>query len=179
MSITLLNTTSFDAHFRVMKGEQVVTSVLAIPQNASVQIRTGNQYTVTASTTIDGNVYTSAPMSVEGNAGFLAQVIQDKLQQTATFNVVNTANASLTELQFERTCLADVLFTISRDGKPLQNIVLRDSVMQSTLTLSENWSISAVINGITTGTVTTGDMNARIRATQGDSMVDTFRLELS
>lgn len=181
MAITLLNTTSFDAQFKVLKGEQVVVSLPAIPKNGSVQIPTGNNYTVTASTTIDGNVYTSAPISVDGGAGFLAQVIQNKLQQTYIFDMKKVANTKPNQLQFEKTCLSDVIFTISKDGQPLQSIAVSDSFMQSSLTLSDTYTISAVINGVTTDVTTTSNVNATITATDDTAAIDKsyFTLELT
>ena len=178
--LTLLNNTSFDAHFRVMKGGQVVTSVLAIPKNASVQIRTENSYAVTASAIVDGNVYTSAPMSMDGSGSFQAQVIQNTAGSSTVFDMVKVASSRPDQLQFEKTCLSDVTFTISRDGKALQNITVTDSFTQACLALSDTYSISAVINGVTTEPVTTDNVNATIRAADDPSAPGNsyFTLEL-
>lgn len=169
MAITLLNNTSFDAHFRVMKGGQVVTSVLAIPKNGSVQIRTENSYAVAASAIVEGNVYTSAPMTVDGSAGFQAQVIQNMAGSSTVFDMAKVASSRPDQLQFEKTCLSDVTFTISRDGKALQNITVNDSFTPVFVALSDTYSISAVINGVTTEPVATDNVNATIRATDNTS----------
>jgi len=162
MAITLLNTTDFDAQFHVRKGDQVVVSLPVVEPNGTVMIPTNNEYEVTAQATIDGNTYTSAPIKVDGVACFLARVIQHKSQQTYIFDMQKGASTAPNQLQFEKTCLPPVIFTIFKDGKPLQNVVVNDSFMIESLTLSDTYSISAVVNGITTDVTTTNNVNAKI-----------------
>lgn len=172
MAITLHNTTDFDAQYTVLKGEQVVVSLPAVEPNGSVVIPTSNQYLVTAQTTIDGNTYTSAPIKVDGAARFLARVIQHRSQQTYIFDMQKVPASKPNQLQFEKTCLPTVVFTIIKDSKPLQSISVSDSFMYSSLTLSDTYSISAVVNGITTDVTTTNNPNASITAADATASAD-------
>lgn len=172
MSIILNNSTKFPAQFTVMKGQQLVENLPGVAPGASVSIPTNNTYTVTASTTIENNVYTSAPLTVDGTMGFQAQVIQDSKQGTYVFNMVEVPSTAPNQLQFQKTCLNDATFSISKDGSFLQAINVSDNFNSVNLTLSDTFSIVAVVNGVTTSAVETGSANATVTA-----IIDTAKHE--
>lgn len=164
MAITLYNTTTYDAQYKVLKGQQVVASLPATAPGGSVIIPTTNIYTITAAATIDGNQYTSAPMKVNSGVGFRAEVKQDTAQQTYVFEVIEIPSSQPNQLEFEKTCKADVVFTVLKDNRPLQSISLTSPFMKSSLSLGDTFYISAIIDGVTTDVVTTNDPNAIITA---------------
>ncbi|SDF58456.1 MULTISPECIES: hypothetical protein [unclassified Duganella] len=172
MAIILNNTTKYDAQFTVLKGDQVVVSLPAVEPQGSVSIPTENEYMVTAQATIDGNTYTSAPLKVDGAARFQARVIQHRSQQTYIFDLVKSASTKPNKLQFEKTCLPTVIFTIVKDGKPLQAISVSDSFLAQELTLSDTYTISAVVKGITTDVTTTNNPNAKVTAIDATASAD-------
>lgn len=181
MPITLINQTVFDAQFFVQKGEQVVASLLGLGPGGRVQVSATSEYEVAAQTSIGGNVYTTAPVSVDGAACFLAQVLQNKSEQTYVFDMKKFAPTAPNQLQFEKTCLAPVIFTIFKDGKPLQAIAVNDSFMCSSLALSDTYSIYAVVNGITTDIASTDNPNSIVTVVHANASDDVgyLALELS
>ena len=97
--------------------------------------------------------------------GFLAQVVQNPSQGTYEFNVVEIPTSKPNALIFEKTCLSPVVFTISKDGRPVQNVVVNNSFETQELFIDDVYYIYAVINGVTTDVYTTTNPNATITAT--------------
>lgn len=169
MSITLLNITDFDAEYVVRKGQLIVAHLPAITPNASLSVPTDNLYEVIATTLIEGNTYISAPISDSDNRGFLAQVRQERVQGTYEFDVVYFPSHVPDHLVFQKTCLSPVTFVIRKDGKPLQSVVVDSIAENKVLDISNTFHIYAVINGVTTATLTTNNPNATITATNDSS----------
>lgn len=166
------NHTDFVAQFLVFRGEQVIARLPGIVPGAQFKVPTTDTYRVVATTVIEGNTYTSAPLEVTGAAGFLAQVRQHAAQGTYQFDVVQIASTRPDQLQFQKTSPGPVTFTISRNGATLQNVVVNDSFMIQTLNIVDTFSIYAIINGVTTDTVTITNPSATIIA-----IADTSDLE--
>ncbi|HYD80326.1 MAG TPA: hypothetical protein VEC06_10995 [Paucimonas sp.] len=171
-NITLQNQTAYPAQFTVKKGEQVVVSLPALESGQSVSIPTTDIYEVVASTVIDGNTYSSAPMTVTGATGFLAQVIQVYNQGTYVFDVQEVPSTASNQLQFQSTWRDTVTFTIQKDGKPLQSVVCTDAFNMQTVTLSDTYSFQAIINGVTTATQYSGNSNATCVAVNDTTLRD-------
>ncbi|MET0549131.1 MAG: hypothetical protein ABW002_07670 [Xanthomonas sp.] len=168
-SMTFLNNTKYVAQFWVMKGDQVIARNPGIKPNASMAIQTDDTFLVTATAVIDGNTYISAPLEVSGPTGFLAQVLQVRSQGTYEFNVVEVASDNPNQLQFQKSCLSRVTFTITKNGQLMQSVVVIDSFKKCPLDISDTYSIYAVVNGVTTDTVTTHNPTATITATTDSS----------
>jgi hypothetical protein len=167
--LSLRNQTPSVAQFVIRKGDQIIGRIPGIAPNASVEVPINNIYEVTAMAVIDGNTYTSAPLTVSGATGFLAQVIQLQEQGAYEFNVVETPSRNPGQLQFQKTCLSQVPFTISQNGKPLQTVVVTNSFETVALNIGDTFSIYAVVNGVTTDTVSTTNPVATITAVQDTS----------
>ncbi|WP_415894227.1 hypothetical protein ACMXYN_07655 [Neptuniibacter sp. PT8_73] len=178
MSITLRNSTDFVAQYVVKKGTQILSLLPGIEPGAKLNVPTDETYEVVATTLIDGNTYTSAPIEVSGSMGFLAQVLQVESQGTYEFDVQESPSNVADQLSFQKTCHNPVTFTITKDGKPLQNVVVNDSYHVETVDISETFSIHAVIDGVTTSTLVTTNADAVITATTNDSNLESgyFRL---
>ncbi|WP_148278762.1 hypothetical protein [Bdellovibrio bacteriovorus] len=179
--LKLLNNTSDIAQYMVRKGDQIIARVPGIAPGAAMRIPTSSTYEVVASAVIDGNTYTSAPMSVSGPTGFLAQVVQVQAQGVYEFNVVEMPSSKPNTLSFQKTGLNPVTFTISKDGSPLQSVVLNNSFEEQELAIDETYYIYAVINGVTTDTVVTTNPNATITAIEDHSDLEMgyYALEVS
>lgn len=169
MSITLRNNTRFIAQYVIRKGDIVIARVPGITSGAEVVVPTSSTYEVIATTIIDGNTYTSAPLAVIGSTGFLARILQVQAQGTYVFDVQEVPATSSNQLSFQSTCLNPVTFTITRDGMPLQNVVVNNAFIMQTLDISDTFYIYAVINGVTTDIVSTTNANATVTAVDSSS----------
>lgn len=162
--LTFLNTTPYIAQFVVTKGQQVVARLPGVAPGAQLQVPADDMYQVTASTILEGNTYTSAPVTVTGATGFVAQVNQNHAQGTYDFEMKVEASTAADQMVFQKTTIGPVTFTMSKNGVALQSIVVQESFIVKTLQISTVYSVYAVINGVTTDTVQTGNPNAVITA---------------
>lgn len=153
----------------------MVTRLAGVGAGGQVVVPIDDRYDVTASTVLDGNTYTTAPIAFEGASGFLAQILQDASQDSYEFKLVQTPSTAPDQLQFQKTCISPVTFNLSRNGKLLQSIVVSNSFEMKTLERGDTFNVFAVINGVTTATLVTSDQEATIRAVdenlQGESNV--------
>jgi hypothetical protein len=170
--LTFKNATNYIAQFVVKKGDQVVARLPGIAPNAEMDVPSDDVYDVQAVTIIENNTYKSAPSEVEGSASFLAQVIQDPVQGSYDFQMVTGPAAAADQMIFQKTTLGPVTFNISKNGKLMQSVVVPDSFLTKSLVIGSTYTIYAVINGVTTGTMTTGNPSATITA-----VTDTTDLE--
>lgn len=180
-SLTLRNNTPYIAMFTVLKGQQVIARIPGIAPGAQMAIPVTDSYQVEASTIIEGNTYTSAPMDIQSATRFLAQVLQTPVQGAYEFKVVELPSTRSDQLQFEKTTLSPVTFSILRDGVTLQNVVVSDTFRIETLTIDDAYHVYAVVNGITTETVTTTNPDAVITAIEdtSDGELGYFTLEVT
>ncbi|WP_454831626.1 hypothetical protein [Pseudoxanthomonas wuyuanensis] len=180
-NITLGNNTQFIAQYVVLNGEQVIARIPGIQPGAQLLVPTNDTYQVIATTVINGNTYISAPIDVTGPTNFLAQVVQVPSQGTYEFNVVELPSTNPNQLQFQKTTIGPVTFTITKDGIPLQTVVVNDAFQIQTVAIGDTFSIFAVINGVTTATVVTTNPNATVVANTDTSALESgyFTLVLS
>jgi hypothetical protein len=171
-SITLLNNTNYVAQYVVKKGEQVIARIPGIEPNASMTIPTNEVFEVFAVVQIDGNTYTSAPQQVQGSTGFLAQVLQVSAQGTYEFDLTKVPSTKLNTLEFQKTSLSPVTFTITKNGQPLQNVVVNDSFSVSSIDISDTFYVYAVANGVTTSTARFTNPAATITAITSDTILE-------
>ncbi|MCX4161518.1 MULTISPECIES: hypothetical protein [Paraburkholderia] len=163
-ALTFLNTTQYIAQFVVNKGEQVVARLPGIAPGASLQVPSDDTYQVTASTILEGNTYTSAPATVSGAMGFVAQVKQNNLQGTYDFEMKVEASSAADQMVFQKTTIGPVTFNISKNGVYLQSVVVQNSFLVKTLQIGSTYSMYAVINGVTTDTAQTTNPSAVVTA---------------
>ncbi len=176
--LTLLNETDFLVMFIVRKGDMTIARTPAFPRSAILQVPTRQTYTVVAATVIEGNTYTSAPISVSGPAGFLARILQHGAQGTYEFDMQELAPRGPNQMEFQTTTASPVTFTISCNGSHLQSVIVNDAFRTVTLSLADTYTLYAVVNGVTTQTIETADPDATIivRAMPGGDEVSDFEL---
>jgi len=171
-NMTLCNKTEYVVQFVVKQGQLAVARLPGIEPNTVMLVPIENAYEVTATAIIDGNTYTSAPLDVSGPTGFLAQVLQVRSQGTYEFNVEEIPSRNPNQLQFQKTCLSPVTFTITKNGRPLQTVVVSDSFEVQTVNIGDTFSIYAVVNGVATDTLVTSTPTVTVTA-----LMDTSDLE--
>ena len=179
-ALTLRNHTDWTAQYVVHRGDQVIARLPGLVPGAQLQVPTTAVYRVVATTVIEGNTYTSAPLEVTGAAGFLARVRQVEPQGTYVFEMVEVPSTRPDQLQFQKTSVSPVTFALSKDGVRLQNVMVANSFEMATLNIGDTYSIYAVINGVTTDTVTTTNPDATITAIADTSDLESgyFTLEV-
>ncbi len=163
-ALTFTNTTQYIAQFVVKKGEQVVARLPGIAPNATLSVPSNDTYQVTATTILENNTYTSAPATVSGASGFLAQVKQNCSQGTYDFEMLVQPSSAADQLVFQKTTIGPVTFNIFKNGTLLQTVVVPDSFRNRTIQIGSSYSIYAVINGVTTCMVNTTNPDAVITA---------------
>ncbi|UHQ24965.1 hypothetical protein LVB77_09950 [Lysobacter sp. 5GHs7-4] len=139
--LTLRNNTAYMAQFVVLNGGQMIARTPGVAPGAQVTIPTAATYQVTATTVIERNTYTSAPMDVTGATGFLAQVLQVASLGTYEFNVAQVASSNSGQLQFQKTCVSPVTFAVSKDGAPLQSVVVNNAFEVRTLDIGDTFYV--------------------------------------
>jgi hypothetical protein len=158
--LTLQNHTRYIAMFVVKRGDMTIARLPGLAPGAAQQVPTTQTYTVVATTVLEGNTYTSAPIVFTDAMRFLAQVVQQQAQGTYAFEVVSMSSSDPAQLQFETTTIGPVTFEVSANGRHLQSVVIANAFTRQTLQLDGTYSIYAVINGITTDIVTIDDRDA-------------------
>lgn len=160
--LTLQNHTRYMAMFVVKRGDMTVARLPGLAPGDIQQVPTTQTYTVVATTVLEGNTYTSAPIVFTDAMRFLAQVVQQQAQGTYAFEVVSMSSSDPAQLQFETTAIGPVTFEVSANGRHLQSVVIANAFTRQTLQIGDTYSIYAVINGITTEVVTTDNPDAVI-----------------
>lgn len=158
--LTLQNETADTASVIVTGGDAMVARIPGLPPGAVQRVPTTQAFTVVASTIVDGNTYTSAPIVFTGAMRCLAQIVQHEAQGTYAFDVVTMPSGNGGQLEFEKTAIGPVAFQVSLNGRSLQSVVVDNDFTLMTVPIGQIYSIYAVINGITTETTITHDPNA-------------------
>lgn len=177
-ALRLSNQTHFPAYFVISRGQQIIARLPNLNAGASAEIPTQQVFNVTASTIINGATLTTAAQSFEGAAGFLAQVRQNIREGHLEFELISVPPRQPNQVQFQKTSLAPVSFTLSANNHYLQTVVVSNSYQLISLDLADTYSIYAVINGVTTELVSTSDPSAAIDAVV-DSADGFFQLRLA
>ncbi|MGN6668247.1 MAG: hypothetical protein ACTHKH_14955 [Trinickia sp.] len=163
-ALTFTNETAFIAQYVVRKGEQIVARLPGIAPGAVLTVPSDDTYTVTATTQLQGNTYTSAPITVNGAWGFLAQVTQNCEQGTYDFEMLQLPSTAADQMVFQKTTIGPVTFNISKNDVHLQSVVVSNNFRNRSIRIGSEYSIYAVINGVTTCVTTTTNANASITA---------------
>jgi hypothetical protein len=176
--LTLRNNTPYVAQYVVRKGDQIIARIPAVEPNALLSIPTDESFEVLATTVIDGNTYTSAPQTVEGSTGFLARVLQVPAQGTYEFDVIEVPGKAPNTLEFQKTCLGAVTFTIIKNGKPLQTVVVDNDYGRRVLDIGDTFYVYAVVNGVTTATASFTSASATITVVLSNSDLERGYVDL-
>ncbi len=168
-TLTLRNQTKFLAQCVIMKDDQLFVRIPALETGSTITIPNDNVMTVIATAVIDGNTHTSAPQSVCRSMGFVAQVPTIHSQGNYGFEIQQIRNDVPNTLTFQKTCPSAVTFSISKNGAPLQNVVLEQDFQVQSLDISDTFAVHAVVNGVTTATVQFTRSQATITVSTDDA----------
>lgn len=171
-ALTFRNQTPHIAQFVAKKGQLILARLPGIAPQAELLVPSDDVYTVIATTIIDGNTYSTAPATVTGPVEFLAQVKQDAQQGTYEFQMLIEPSPRADQMRFQKTTIGPVTFTISKNGAPVQSVVVPDSFMTQAVTINDTYSVYAVVNGVTTEGVQTTNPNAVITAVVDDTVFE-------
>ena len=147
----------------------MIARLPSVPPGGTAIISTDNHFEVVASTILNGNTLTSSPIAVRGSMGFLARVQQIAAQGTYEFDLQQLPAKAANALTFEKTCIGPATFTISKEGMPMQSVVVMNSFESQSLELSDTYSVYAVVNGITTETLQFANPDTTITASIDDA----------
>lgn len=165
----ITNQTPFPAYFVLARGQQIIARLSDVAAGASIEVPAQQKFSVVASTILGGNSYTTAPQVFSGASGFLAQVRQQAQHGALNFELISLPSSQANQLQFQKTSLAPVSFILSDAQQELQTVVVSNSFQMTSLNIADTYSIYAVINGVTTDTLSTDNPAATISAVVASS----------
>lgn len=171
-ALNFRNQTPYVAQFVVKKGQLVMARLPGVEPQAELHMPSDDVYSVVATTLIDGNTYSTAPVTATGPMEFLAQIKQNVKQGIYEFQMLMEPSSRADQMMFEKTTVGPVTFTILKNGTPVQSVVVSNSFMPEALTINDSYSVYAVINGITTETVQTTNPNAAITAVVDNTEIE-------
>jgi hypothetical protein len=174
--LTLQNHTRYIAMFVVKRGDMTIARPSGLAPGGVQQVPTTQTYTVVATTVLEGNTYTSAPIAFTGAMRCLARVVQHHAQGTYAFELVAMPSSDPRQLQFEKTSIGPVTFNLSVNGSFLQSVVVDNSATLATVHTGGMYSIYAVINGITTDIASTAYPDAVLAVVENAE--DDFAIEI-
>jgi hypothetical protein len=138
----------------------VIARTPHVAPGGQLDVPVPERYEVMATTAVDGKVCFSAPVTVTGAARLIAQVVQEYRQGAHVLDMLEVASSAPDELQFQTTWRHEVTFRISKDGRPLHDVVCRDAFSRMAIKLGDTFSFEAVVNGVTTDIQYSNDPNA-------------------
>lgn len=168
-SLTLVNSTESVAQFVVKRGELVIARIPCVEPGGTVLVPTDLEFEVVAHAVIEPDIPVSASHKMGGALRFVANLAKGQEDATGAFKLVVKPSTKPDVLQFEKTCLSPVVFAITRDGHPLQNVVVNDTFEAASIHISNLFSVYAVINGTGTHRGVTSNPGASVTLTHEGS----------
>ena len=170
-ALILRNQTPYMAQFFAKKNEQVIAPLPSVAPHGELHVPS-DVYSVIATTIFDDNTYSTAPVSMTVPMKFLAQMKSNVTRRTYECEMLVQPSPRADQAMFDKTTIGPVTFTISKNGIPLQGVVVRSSFKPETLTINGSYSVYAVINGVTTQIVQTTNPNAVISAVVDNTVLE-------
>ena len=148
------------AEFRVYQGDHQVGR-LGIRQGGEASIPTSTTYTAQATTNMGDFTLTSNTVSFEENSiTLLAQVLDE--QGNYDFQLVASQGTQPNAIVLENTWRNPVQFTLTQPKGPVQIATAVDEHNNTSISTAQAWTVYAIVNGITTGTVEVTNPDATI-----------------
>lgn len=160
-AITLLNRTDRLVVFRIHSGERPVLRPPALAPGASQRIPTAVVHRVVATTEVEGNTYTSAPVETVGAADFVARMVSVPPHSLHALELQREAATRPDRLLLQAETPSSATFVVQREDGARQTVVVY-SAGEASVHIRETFSIYAIVDGVTTGTLSTDDPDARI-----------------
>lgn len=168
-NLTLENDTEHVAQFVVKRGELVIARIPCVEPGGRVLVPTELEFEVIASVAVEPDAPVTASHKLGGAARFVANLVAEAQDASApALDLVAKPANKPDALQFEKTCLNPVVFAITRDGKPLQNVVVNDAFESAVVRIGNLFSVHAVVNGRTSNHGVTSNANAHVTLTRDE-----------
>jgi hypothetical protein len=157
------------AEFRLCQGNAGhMIARVGVHSGGQASIPISNQYTAQAVTTMGDFTLTSNTVSfTAGTVTLLAQVLTE--DGYYDFRLVQAPGTQLSAIVCENTWRAPVQFNISQPGTPVQVVTVVDEHNNDVVSTAQQWTCYAIVNGITTATVTIYDPNATLTLTSDNN----------
>ena len=164
------------AEFRVYQNDQQVARI-GVHQGGQASVPTQMEYTVQATTQMGEFALMSNPVSFqESSINVLARVLSE--QGYHDFQLVTSPGTQSSAIVLENTWEKPVQFNLSRPNSPVQIVTVVDEHNHGSISTAQQWTIYAIVNGITTENVETVDPNATITLLS-DNNREGFSLKVS
>lgn len=176
-ALTLANKTTFLAQFRICQGSTQVARVGVHQGGSALVPMGGSSYTVQAMTSLGDFSLTSNTVQLDASSVHLvAQVMAD--EGYFDFQVVQQGATQVNAIVCENTWRTPVVFKFTRNGSPVQITTVVDEHDSVSITTAQQWTVYAIVNGITTQPVQITDPRATLTVEQ-DSNNESFRVTVS
>ncbi len=158
-SLTFINRVQeFPAQFDITQNGEL-NGIVSADIGGKVSVPTSNSYTVYAVINLDDNTYTTGIRTFEAQSqNILAQCKQR--DGTISFELVLGPGTQPNMITLRNTTRTDVQFFVRKNDTPLETVMVCGPYIQESIDTTDNYSIKAVVNGITTEDVGTSDPNA-------------------
>lgn len=163
-NLTLVNDTESVAQFVVKRGELVIARIPCVEPGGRVLVPTDMDFEVIASAVVAAENSVVASHKVSGAARFIATL--SVKQAIPEFSLTVKPASKQDAFQFEKNCLNPVVFSIMRDGMPLQNVVVNDSFESAVVRIGNLFSVHAVVNGKSSNHGVTSNASAHVTLTR-------------
>lgn len=179
-AIRLVNAVSSAAdassEFRVFQGQNQLAHI-GVHAGGMASVPTSSAWQVQGSTTLGDFSMLSNPVTIAGSsANVIAQVLA--ADGFYDFQLIVTPGSMPSAIVAENTWRNPVSFTFTQPGTPVQMTLVVDEHNNATVSTAQQWTIYAIVNGITTQSVMTSDPNATITLA-ADNNDDGFSLVVS
>jgi hypothetical protein len=175
--LTLVNTTSTSAEFRICQGSNQIAKVSVAP-GANARMPMGNAYSVSATTMIGDLALTTATVSFKAHSAFLIARVKLSAPGIYGFELLRIGATQPWAIVLENTWRAPVTFNITRNDSPIDIVTVVDAYEEMPVSTAPQWKIYAIVNGMTTMAVQTIDPDATISVSQ-DTDDDSYILTVS
>jgi len=164
------------AEFRLLQGANQIARI-GVHAGGAAAVPTTTSYNVQATTSMGDFTLTSNALTFSDTSALvLAQVLNE--DGYFDFQLIQLPGTQPSAITLENTWRSPVQFTITQPGTPVEIINVVDESNNAIVSTAEQWSCYAIVNGITTATVTTNNPNATFTVT-ADNNESSYTLTLS
>ncbi len=179
-AITLANSVTPDvigsAEFRIFQGNSQIARI-GVHSGGQAMIPTTSSFTVQATTSMGEFSLQSNTLTFSATSTTLvAEVLTENGYYD--FQISQQPGTQATAIVCENTWRNPVKFTLSQPGTPVVVVTVVDEHNDVVISTAQQWTVYAIADGITTGSVTVTNPNATITLV-ADNNDDSFTLQVS
>lgn len=164
------------AEFRLSQGSNQIARI-GVHAGAQAAIPTNSPWSAQAVTTMSGGALESNVVTFAEQSILLgAQIVEEG--GVVDFQLVTKPGVRPWTITLQNAAPQPVQFTLTQPGSPVQIVNVVDENNSGQIPTAQQWQAYAIVNGITTQTVTTANPNATITAV-ADNAGGSFTLVVS